>query len=275
MEKNDNIQITLPENLTNYLTPVVIIVLFAFSWFKFDSEIDKINKKLDSADVKSTTDTATEDTTPKINIDDIKALFDDGSYITFGDGKEDVLLVEVSDPSCPYCAIAAGKNPDLNKMAGAQFTMEKDGGSYIPPVQEFKKLVDDKKAGFVYIYQNGHGNGELAAQALYCAYEDKKFWQAHDLIMSSAGYDLINGTGVENFAGISSEQLSQFLSPVVSPSKMKDCLDSGKYKAMTTRDMATANKLGASGTPGFIINETMFPGAYSYTEMKSLIDEAL
>ena len=52
----------------------------------------------------------------------------------FGKKDSKILFVEFSDPSCPFCHVAAGKNPELNKQAGAQFTMEKDGGTYVPPV---------------------------------------------------------------------------------------------------------------------------------------------
>jgi protein-disulfide isomerase len=84
----------------------------------------------------------------------------------FGKKDSKVLFVEFSDPSCPFCHVASGKNPELNKQAGAQFTMEKDGGTYVPPVPEMKKLVDSGKAAYVWLYANGHGNGELATKAL-------------------------------------------------------------------------------------------------------------
>lgn len=57
----------------------------------------------------------------------IKALFNDKN-ITFGDSNSSNLLVEIADPSCPYCHIAAGKNPTLNKDVGSQFTLVADGG---------------------------------------------------------------------------------------------------------------------------------------------------
>src|SRR5690606_8342405 len=94
----------------------------------------------------------------------------------------------------PYCHIAAGKNGELNKSAGAQFTLVADGGSYIAPVPEFRKLVDEGKAAYTYVYTNGHGNGRVAAQALYCANEQGKFWEVHDLLFSATGYSIINDT---------------------------------------------------------------------------------
>src|SRR3989344_2099754 len=52
------------------------------------------------------------------SLDDVKNAFNKG-FIKFGDTKKKLILVEVADPSCPYCHIAAGKNPQLNKEVGA------------------------------------------------------------------------------------------------------------------------------------------------------------
>lgn len=274
-KKSDTVEIMLPEKLTSYLTPVIMIILFAFIWFKVDREISSLEKSIKELKGSTTTaDVAGADNT-SVDISQIKALFDDKTHLLFGSSKSDLIFVEVSDPSCPYCSIASGKNPELNKMAGAQFTMVADGGSYVAPVAEMKKLVEEEKASFVYIYNNGHGNGELAAQALYCAYDEKKFWEVHDLLMSGDGYSLINGENVENFTGVTAEQLAKFLAPAVKESTMLSCLTEGKYAERLTRDMQVAGSLGVSGTPGFFINETNFAGAYSWTDMKSTVDAIL
>lgn len=203
--------------------------------------------------------------------DQVKALFTDKN-LAFGDKNSKVLFVEFSDPSCPYCNIAAGKNPNLNKQAGAQFTMAKDGGSYIPPVPEMKKMVDAGKAAFVWIYANGHGNGELATKALYCAGEKKKFWEAHDLLMSEAGFKLLNET-VKNDAS-KAGVMAEFLKSAVSVSDMTTCLTSGKYDSRLVDDMATAKQFGFAGTPSFFVNTTHFGGAYSFKEMQSAVESA-
>jgi hypothetical protein len=94
---------------------------------------------------------------PVVTLDQVKALFTSKNLV-FGNKNSKVLFVEFSDPSCPYCQIAAGKNPSLNKQAGNQFLMVQDGGTYLPPVPEMKKLVDAGKAGYVWLYANGfHG----------------------------------------------------------------------------------------------------------------------
>src|SRR3989344_6730684 len=77
----------------------------------------------------------TQPTAPAVSLDKIKPLFADG-YMHFGDASKKVLFVEISDPSCPFCHIASGLNPELNKQSGGQFLMKADGGTYVPPVPE-------------------------------------------------------------------------------------------------------------------------------------------
>jgi hypothetical protein len=84
--------------------------------------------------------------------------------------------------------------PELNKQVGERFTLTADGGTYKAPVLEMKQLVDEGKAAFAWFYSPGHGAGELATQAMYCADEQGKFWEVHDLLMTSEGYELMNET---------------------------------------------------------------------------------
>lgn len=215
----------------------------------------------------------TQPSAPTVSIEKIKELFTTGDNLTFGDEKRKALFVEFSDPSCPYCHVAAGKNGELNKQMGDRFILAADGGSYVPPVVEMKKLVDAGKASFVWIYSPGHGNGELGSKALYCADEKGKFWEAHDLLMSNAGYTLLNDVVKNEKAN--SGQLADFLKPAVDPAFLKSCLESGKYDGRIASDTALAAAYGAQGTPGFYVNTTNFAGAYSWTDMKSAVDAAL
>lgn len=205
---------------------------------------------------------------PKVTIDQIKKLFNDKN-ITFGDKNSKNLLVEVADPSCPFCQVAAGYNPELSKQMGQQFITVADGGSYVPPVLEMKKLVDEGKAALIWIYTNGHGNGEMGTKAMYCAHEKGQFWPVHDKLMTNDGYNLLNNT-VKNDKTKSAD-IATFLSDVTDRDDLQKCLESGKYDAKIQEDTATAANIGVNGTPGFYINATNFAGAYSWTDMKSAV----
>lgn len=210
-----------------------------------------------------------------VTLDQIKALFTDKN-LAFGNKESKVLFVEFSDPSCPYCHVASGKNPTIYKLMGSsgeRFKLVADGGSYVAPVTEMKKLVDAGKAGFVWLYANGHGNGELATEALYCAREKGKFWEAHDLLMNANGYTLVNET-VKNDR-TKSGVMADFLKSATSATDMKSCLESGRYSARITQDMALAQQLGFSGTPSFFINTENFVGAQNYKDMQSTVEKYL
>ncbi|GAB4218955.1 MAG: hypothetical protein Fur009_2650 [Candidatus Microgenomates bacterium] len=208
----------------------------------------------------------------EIKLDQVKKLFTK-DFIHFGDANKKLLFIEVSDPSCPFCHIAGGENPELSAQVGDRFKYQSQGGSYIPPVPEIKKLVDQGKASFAFLYSNGHGNGELGAQALYCAYEKGKFWEVHDKLMSNEGYNLINETVKNDKTKI--PELVNFLSAVIDSEYLKNCLESGKYEKTLTRDQQLSPSLGFQGTPHFLVNTQMFQGAYSFSDMKPVVDKNL
>lgn len=208
----------------------------------------------------------------KATLDQIKDLFNK-DLIKIGDENRKVIFVEVSDPSCPFCHIAGGLNPTLNTQVGQQFTLVADGGTYVAAVPEMKKLVDSGKASFVWIYYPGHGSGEMAAKALYCANEKDKFWDVHDLLMTSKGYDLLNDVVKNDKA--QAGKLADFLKTAFDATDMKTCLESGKYDDRIASDTSLATQLGSQGTPFFYINDTSFNGAYGYTDMESVVNSAL
>lgn len=209
---------------------------------------------------------------PAATLAQVKDVFGK-SQIKFGDVGKKLVVIEVADPSCPFCHAAAGKNPELNKQIGSRFTLVADGGSYIAPVPEIQKLVSEGKASFAYVYTPGHGNGEMGTKALYCAFEKGRFWEAHDLLMSNAGYDLLNNKVKNDKA--KSKDVADFLQSVFDVASMKACLDSGKYDSRLQEDMSLAAALGISGTPGFYLNATPFSGAYNYSDMEQTVKTAL
>lgn len=209
---------------------------------------------------------------PAVTLEQVKNVFNK-SVIKFGDSNKKLIAIEIVDPSCPFCQVAAGKNPELNKQAGERFILVSEGGSYVAPVPEIKKLVSEGKTAFAWLYFPGHGNGEMASKALYCANEKGKFWEVHDLLMNKAGYDLINNQ-VKNDQTKSGE-LANFLQSVIDTNSMKSCLDSGKYDNQLKADMVLAQSLNISGTPGFYLNTTPFAGAYSFKDMESVVKAVL
>ncbi|MCL4354211.1 DsbA family protein [Patescibacteria group bacterium] len=268
---------SLPLN-KNY-GPILYILLLVAAFFlgSLTTKVSYLEKGGKTTGPEPTTTAAAQQQAaqqaPKVELATIKKVFDNKEVIKFGDANKKLLLVEVADPSCPFCQAAAGKNPELNKQMGAQFTLVSDGGTYISPVQEMRKLVESGQASFAFIYQNGHGNGEMAMKALFCANDQDKFWDAHDKLNTNEGYNLINNE-VKNDKSASGK-LSDFLSGTLDSSALKSCLDGGKYDSYIANNQKLAASMGVNGTPGFFINSTNFAGAYSWKDMQSVADAAL
>ena len=135
-------------NTILYVILVVLVAALGFMFYKMNS----LEKKLATANTQATQQQAPPPTS--VTLDKIKPLFAKG-YVHFGDAKRKLLFVEVSDPSCPYCHIAAGQDPELAKQASSpqySFQYNTDGGTYDPPVTEMRKLVDEGKASYALIY---------------------------------------------------------------------------------------------------------------------------
>lgn len=250
------------------ITVLVLVIAAFFGGYYFA----KSNGEGTTSNSAKITPSVVQEATTTVSIDQVKALFNSDNMV-FGNKDSKLLFVEFSDPSCPYCSIASGENSELNKQVGNQFLLKADGGSYVAPEPEMRKLVEEGKAGMVWLYANGHGNGELATQALYCANESGKFWQVHDLLMNAKGYDLLNNTVKNDKTKI--DVLVNYLKSAIDMTKLKSCLDSGKYAGRISSDMALAQQMQFEGTPYFLVNSTRFVGAYSFTDMQSAVDEAL
>jgi len=84
-----------------------------------------------------------------------------------GPQSASVTIIEFTDPSCPFCTRAA-KTLD----------------------QLFTKYPDKLKVAFYYF--PGHGTGDEATKAMFCAQDQGKFWQYYDQIFDANAqkYDL-------------------------------------------------------------------------------------
>jgi protein-disulfide isomerase len=275
------IKYTMAKKGSSILEKIVPVLLFASIALAF--AVGALWQKVSHLEDKSTsTENAAAQQTAdpnaqagvQVTLEQIQDIFTKG-VIKFGDANGKLLLVEISDPSCPYCHIAAGHDPELNNSAdpSGRFKLVSDGGTYQAPGIEMKKLLDSGKAAYAYIYFPGHGNGEMGAKALYCAYDVDKYWEVHDLLMTKKGYDLLNET-VQNNPD-KSKELADFLAPAMDSDQLKSCLDSGKYDERISQETSLASSLGVNGTPSFFINVANFAGAYNFTDMEPAVKQAL
>jgi protein-disulfide isomerase len=256
----------MKQAVTQYLM-VILLVVGAYFLGVYKTKTEFLEKGATNT-VAQAGQGAQQPTKPaSVDLEQIRGKFD-GKHITFGDKAASLIITEVSDPSCPFCHMAAGLNKELSN-GSTQFKLVADGGTYVAPVQEIKKLIDAGKASFLFIYANGHGNGEVATQALYCAYEQNKFWEAHDIFMSSQGYNLINNT-VKNDMSKSS-QLVALVNKVLDGKKLQACLDKGTFAKQPGEDQAFVQSLGFGATPTFFVNDKVVEGAQPWSAFESLL----
>lgn len=257
----------MKQTVTQYLM-VIMLIVGSYLLGVYKTKTEYLEKGVANTIPQVGQDAAPKAAPAVVDLEKIKGLFD-GKHITFGEPDAKLIITEVSDPSCPFCHIAAGLHPELNN-GSAQFKMKADGGTYEPPVQEIKKLIDAGKASFVFLYAPGHGSGEVGTQAMYCAYEQDKFWEAHDKIMTKAGYDLLNNVVKNDLT--QSNKVVELIGNVLNTKELQSCLDSKKYANQPAEDTAFVQGLGFGATPTFFVNTSVVEGAQPWSAFKTAVE---
>lgn len=169
-------------------------------------------------------------------------IADDDPYL--GDENAPLTIVEFSDYQCPFCK---------------RFRDET-----LPQIKA--EYIDTGKVKFVYRdfpLENIHPQARPAAEAAECAGEQGKYWEYHDILfenmqlLSSANYKIWAET-----LGLNTNQFN-------------DCVDSRKYADEVTADLNDGAKVGARGTPYFIVGNTPLSGAQPYSAFKATIESEL
>lgn len=169
-------------------------------------------------------------------------------FNAMGDPNAPVKIIEYSDFQCPYCA---------------HFTTQTEQ-------QLIDAYIDTGKVYFEY-----HSFGEFigiesrrAAEAAYCAGDQEKFWEMHDIIFANQ-----NG---ENQGGFVDKRLIAFADKIgLDAAKFNDCFSSNKYADMVTKDGVAGNQAGVKATPSFTINGELLEGAQPFSAFQAKIDAIL
>lgn len=143
-----------------------------------------------------------------------------------GDPAAPVTITEFSDFQCPYCRLFY-ENTEAALV---------------------EQYVKTGKAYFVYKSVGGFIGPESkdAAQAAYCAGDQGKFWEMHDILFS-------NQTG-ENVGAYSNRRLEAMADEIGLDRGLYDeCMSSGKYSDLTDQDAKEATAAGIKATPSFVI----------------------
>ena len=133
-------------------------------------------------------------------------------------------IVEFTDYQCPFCQ---------------RF--------FLTTFPELKKSYID--TGKVRFYSRDmpldfHANAMRAAQAARCAADQKQFWTLRDIM--GAHPDKLDMASLVSYASDLKMDVSKF----------RGCVESEKYKNAVQSDVMEAMKIGATGTPSFVIGKS-------------------
>jgi len=134
-----------------------------------------------------------------------------------------------------------------------------------------ENYIDTGKANLVFVDLAFLGrDSPKAASATYCAEEQGKYWEYHDLLYNfQEGID----SGWAN-----NERLKAFAQSLELDEELFDsCLDSGKFSKRVQFNINEAKKQGASGTPTFIIvnsegQQQKLAGAQPYSVFQHVLE---
>jgi len=153
-----------------------------------------------------------------------KAKLNLDGFQMLGSKDAPLTVVEFTDYQCPFCQ---------------RF--------HVTTYPELKKNYID--TGKVRFYSRDlpldfHANAMRAAQAARCSVEQGKFWQIRDIM--GANPDKLDLDHILGFA----KDLK------MDTGALKSCVESNKYKEAVQSDVMEAMKIGASGTPAFVVGKS-------------------
>lgn len=139
----------------------------------------------------------------------------------------------------------------------------------------FENYVETGKANFIFVDLAFLGkDSPKAAQASYCAEDQGKYWEYHNMLYNSQESKIDNGWA-------NSERLKAFaFSLGLDMELFESCLDSEKYSKRVQHNINEARKHGVRGTPGFFIvgpddQQQQIGGAQPYSVFKQVIDSMI
>jgi protein-disulfide isomerase len=169
---------------------------------------------------------------------------------TMGDPNAPVVIEQFSDYGCSHCA------------AFAQGSGERIAEEYVA-------------TGQVYFISRSTGDfnatsSDVAAEAAYCAADQGKYWEYHDILYANQSLLFYSGvTYIENYLTAFAETLN------LDMDQFNNCLTNGEKRDRVLQDGADAQAAGINSTPSFLINGTLIRGNAPYEEFQAQIETAL
>jgi protein-disulfide isomerase len=170
---------------------------------------------------------------------------------TMGNPNAPVVIEEFSDFGCGHCA-------DFALGTGELIAQD-----YVATGQVY---FISRSAGDIL----NNSKTQLAAEAAYCAADQEKYWEYHDMVYTNQGILFYGGvTYIENYLQAFAEALD------LDMGQFNDCFESRDYRGRVLQDGNDAEANGISSTPSFLINGEMYRGNIPYDQFQAIIDGAL
>lgn len=178
--------------------------------------------------------------------------------LVIGSPSAKVTIVEYADFKCPTCN-------RFHREAGQEVRKEYlDTGQAKIIFRNLPFIAEDSRT---------------AAEGAYCANDQNKFVQYHDLLFNHI-YDVYYSKGKitegEAEPVFSAENLKKLVTQVgIDDAAFEACLNDGKFKDAVTSDLDQSKNDGATGTPTFIIAGQKLVGAQPFSVYDKLINIGL
>ncbi len=151
-----------------------------------------------------------------------------------------VQVVEFADYQCPHCK-------HVFDAMNSVFSSYKEKIEFV----------------FIDFPINRSGISRVVAEAAFCALEQGKYWEFHELAF-------------KNQANLTNEKPAEFAKTLgLDEAKFKECAASAKAKTFVSKGKSEGERIGISGTPAVYINGTRYMGAHEDKALRSALDSAL
>ena len=181
-----------------------------------------------------------------------------------GDPNAPIKITEYSDYQCPFCERFFKETEaslvDAYVAPGKVYFTYRSAGNW----------VSDNIKG-------GKTESEDAAKAAYCAGDQNKYWEMHDMLFGN-----VLGEDADSFTDRRLSDIAQKTG--LDMTEFNKCYSSNKYKTQVFQDGKDALTAGVQGTPGFVMTYTdasgkevseLIDGAQPFSVFKEKFDAAL
>lgn len=176
---------------------------------------------------------------PPASIEDWASLVRDYNPV-FGPADAPITIVEFSDFECPFCARHHSTTwPEL-----------------------LKRYEGRIRVIFKHFPLPFHSNAKPAAMAAACANREGQFWTLQPKLF-------------QNFRSLNTDMIVRLGRQSGLGDAWENCFRNEETRREVERDMEDGRRAGVRGTPSFLINGVVVPGAVPFEQFETILEDLL